>query len=302
MIGTDHSAAATSASLSFSRADAQIMVPDDAPVLDALRRTTHLGIGAHADDLETLAIEGILLCAKRSDRWFTGVVVTDGSGSVRSGRFADFSDQQIRQLRGVEQQRAAELGGYSAVVQLGHPSASAKAGDDSRVVEDLVRVLSWTEPEVVYTHDLADPHPTHVAVTLRVVEALRRLPKENRPRRLIGCEVWRGLDWLTPSERVVMRLESDESVQFELLRVFETQIASGKRYDRAVLGRRSAHATFAESHAVDGSSLIALGMDLTPLIDGKDPAEHVQDRIDRFAEEVRGRIRKLSGPGSGDIP
>src|SRR3990170_4629582 len=59
---------------------AEVFVPDGLPVEAALARTTHLGIGAHQDDLEIMAIHGILSCFHQKDHWFTGVVVTDGGG------------------------------------------------------------------------------------------------------------------------------------------------------------------------------------------------------------------------------
>ena len=40
----------------FSRADAELYVPDGRGVPEALDRTTHLGVGAHADDLELMAV------------------------------------------------------------------------------------------------------------------------------------------------------------------------------------------------------------------------------------------------------
>ena len=39
-------------------------------------------------------------------------------------------------------------------------------------VEDLAGLLRLARPEVVYTHNLADKHPTHVAVALRTISAL----------------------------------------------------------------------------------------------------------------------------------
>ena len=51
----------------------------------SVARTTHMGIVAHPDDLEILAYPGILECLGKDDRWFCGVVATDGRGSARSG-------------------------------------------------------------------------------------------------------------------------------------------------------------------------------------------------------------------------
>jgi LmbE family N-acetylglucosaminyl deacetylase len=53
---------------------------------EALARITHLGIGAHQDDLEFMAFHGILACFRmRDDRWFGGVTCTNGAGSSRTG-------------------------------------------------------------------------------------------------------------------------------------------------------------------------------------------------------------------------
>ena len=58
----------------------------------------------------------------------------------------------------------------------------------------------------MYTHNLADKHETHVAVALRTIAAIRGLPEEERPARLLGCEVWRDLDWMLDEEKVVLDL------------------------------------------------------------------------------------------------
>lgn len=280
--------------LTFEAPGAQVFVPDGTPIDEALRRTTHLGVGAHPDDLEILAAPGILACAGDLDRWFTGVVVTDGAGSPRSGPYATFDDERMKTVRREEQHAAARIGRYSAVVQLSYASANVRANSAVQVVADLERVLRVTRPEHVYTHNLADRHDTHVAVALRLLEAARRLPREERPTRVIGVEVWRDLDWLLAPERVFMDLGDNERLQLELLAAFESQIAGGKRYDLASVGRRRAHATFAEHASVDQASSAVLGMDLTPLLDGRDPSEYVDECIRRFAADVRSRIQRLS--------
>jgi hypothetical protein len=74
--------------MKFSQAAADVYVPDGVPVAKALTRTTHLCLAAHQDDIEIMAHQGIAECFGRKDRGFTGVVVTDGAGSPRTGRFA----------------------------------------------------------------------------------------------------------------------------------------------------------------------------------------------------------------------
>ena len=273
---------------------AEASVPDGAPLAAALARTTHLGIGAHPDDLEIMACHGIVECYRKSDRWFTGVTVTNGGGSPRAGAFGSKTDAEMIEIRKVEQKQAAALGEYSAVLLLNHASASVKDASDAGIAADLDAVLAATTPEVVYTHNLADKHDTHVAVALRVLAAVRRMPKSERPR-LIGCEVWRDLDWLADADKVPMPVDGAGTLASDLVGIFQSQIAGAKPYDRAAAGRRLANATFFESHVIRGSEALVWGMDLTPLVadESKDPSEFVAEHIHRFLADVKSRIAKM---------
>jgi LmbE family N-acetylglucosaminyl deacetylase len=283
--------------LSLSNTRADIFVPDGTAPAAALERTTHLAVGAHQDDLELMAAHGVIECFQNAARWFTGVVVTDGAGSARAFDYEHYSDEQMMAVRQLEQRKAAYVGEYSAILQLAHPSRAVKDAADPAVVADLTAILRATGPEVVYTHNLADKHDTHVAVCLRVLEACRALPTAQWPKRIIGCEVWRDLDWLCDADKVVMPVDGREHLHAALMGVFDSQIAGGKRYDLATAGRRRAHATYFESHGTDQHSSLIWGMDLTSLLGGADPAQLVKRYIERFESEVTSRIAKLS-PGS----
>ena len=279
----------------FKLETAQIFVPDGLPAKQALARTTHMAIGAHQDDLEIMAIDGILACFQQEDKWFTGVVVTNGSGSPRAGLYEDYTDQEMRLIRVVEQKKAAVVGEYAAQVLLDYPSSAVKNGADQDPVEDLVQLLQTAQPEVVYTHNLADKHDTHIGVTLKVIAAIRRLPEAGRPQRLYGCEVWRDLDWLVDEDKVSFNCSNLENLQAALLGVFDSQISGGKRYDLATMGRRRANATYYASHSTDVTTSSAFAMDLTPLIADStaDIGDYVQGFLDRFAQEVQQRLARL---------
>jgi LmbE family N-acetylglucosaminyl deacetylase len=279
----------------FKRETAQLFVPDGLPAQEALQRTTHMAIGAHQDDLEIMAFDGILKCFQRQDRWFTGVVVTNGSGSPREDVYADYSDEAMRQVRIKEQKKAAIVGEYSAQALLDYPSAAVKDPSNTDPVEDILSLLRVAQPEVVYTHNLADKHDTHVAVALRVIEAARRLPEVQRPQRLYGGEIWRDLDWLPDEDKVLFDCSAHENLQAALLGIFDSQIAGGKRYDLATLGRRRANATYFASHATDEADALTFAMDMTSLIRDPDAdvAAYVRGFIDRFADEVLGRLGRL---------
>ncbi len=274
---------------------AEIYVPDNTPVEAALARTTHLCFAAHQDDIEIMAAQPILECFQQKDKWFTGVVVTDGRGSPRDDLYKEYSDDEMRLVRFKEQRKAAFVGEFSAQVMLDLPSKIIKDTSRNEPVEDMVAVLRATKPQIVYTHNLADKHDTHVAVTLRVIEALRRLAPAERPERVVGCEVWRSLDWMVDPDKVLMNVSDHENLQFALLGVFDSQIAGGKRYDLASMGRRRANATYFESHGVDATTGLSYAMDMTPLMNDADkkPAEFVQEFIQRFAQDVNERVGRM---------
>jgi len=284
--------------MKLSRESSEIYVPNGADVSSTLGRVSHIAVSAHQDDIEIMAFHGILACFGIPDKHFMGVVVTDGAGSPRDGIYASYTDEQMRAVRRMEQKKAAFVGEYSAMAFLDHPSSAVKDPGNAGPKEDLKALLSATRPAVVYTHNLADKHDTHVAVALRTIAALRELPREQRPAKVLGCEVWRDLDWMVDRDKVVMRLDGHENLAMALVCIFDSQIAGGKRYDVATMGRRRANATYLESHSVDTAEMANFAMDLTPLVvdDSLSPTEYVQDYIRRFAGDVGARLAKLSAP------
>lgn len=282
--------------MKFHLETAEIYVPDRTPEEQALSRTTHLCFAAHQDDIEIMAAQPILECFQQEDKWFTGVVVTDGRGSPRDSLYKDYTDEQMRLVRFKEQRKAAVVGEFAAQIMLDIPSKEIKDGSQPGPVNDILAILRATQPKFVYTHNLADKHDTHVAVALRVIEALRKLNQAGRPERVIGCEVWRALDWMIDSDKVKMDLSAHENLQLALLGVFDSQIAGGKRYDLASMGRRRANATYWGSHGVDETTGLSYGMDLTPLIKDLNltPAEFVGQFLQRFTTDVQQRVMRNS--------
>jgi hypothetical protein len=122
-------------------------------------------------------------------------------------------------------------------------------------------------------------------------------PCEKRPQQVIGCEVWRNLDWLMDAEKVLMDVSGQDNLAAALNGIFDSQIAGGKRYDLATLGRRKANATFFESHATDKATQLIFGMDLTPLVadESRDIVEYVCCHIEKFKTDVRKKLDKRLG-------
>lgn len=283
--------------MEFSQPAADVFMPDGATVAAALARTTHLCIAAHQDDIEIMAYPGIAACHGSAEQWFSGVVVTDGAGSPRAGAFAHYTDEQMKLVRRDEQRHAATLGHYAAMIQLAHPSTVVKTPPSTPVRVDL-RAIMAAAPQVhtVYLHNPADKHDTHIAVFLRSLEALRSLPRAQRPRKIYGCEVWRNLDWLLDADKQVLDASAQPALAAELVAVFASQIAGGKRYDLATAGRRLANATFHTSHATDQASALTWAMDLSPLVNDETLSveQFTLGHLDRLRADIAARLKRFA--------
>lgn len=279
----------------MSNDHASYIVPGSPSPEEAVERTTHMGIGAHPDDLEVMALDGIFSCFDSDDQWFSGITVTDGAGSVRTGPYASCTEEELIDIRRREQRKAAVVGEYSIVYQLAHASSSVRDPSFQAHVSEIQQVLKEARPDVVYTHTPADRHPTHVAVSLAVVRALQEMPADARPETVFGCEVWRDLDWLCEEDRVVFDLSGMEHLRNALVGVFDSQIRGGKRYDRALSGRHRAHATFHASHEADAASSLMYGMDLTPAVEDGEPDLEglMRSCTSSFQTDVLDRLQSL---------
>jgi len=278
--------------MQFHKSTADLFVPDGLAAEAALARTTHLCVSAHQDDIEIMAYHGIAECFGRQDRWFTGVVATNGAGSPRSGIYGGYTDEEMQRVRLIEQRKAAYVGEYAAQVQLGYSSAEVKNHADPAPLEDLKQILRAARPEVVYLHNPADKHDTHIAVTLRAIAALRAVRDQARPKKVYGCEVWRDLDWLPDDEKQALPVSARSNIAAALVGVFDSQVTGGKRYDLATAGRRLAHATYFASHGTDQESALSFAMDLTPLVEDSSLsiAAYVLGAVDRFRADVARRL------------
>ncbi len=280
----------------FSNPRADVYVPGGAEAPErALARVTHLCVAAHQDDIEIMAHAGICACFGARDKAFGGVVVTNGAGSPRTGAYASLTDEQMQEVRREEQRRAAELGRYAVQIQLAHPSAHVKTPGHVAVRSDLDAIFSVCRPEVLYLHQPADKHDTHVAVFLRCLESLRALPAGQRPANVVGCEVWRDLDWLVDGDKVALDSGGLPELAGKLIQVFDSQVTGGKRYDVATLGRRAANATFHTSHATDRMAGITWAMDLTPLVSDSslDVAAFTLGYVERLRADIAQRIARF---------
>ncbi len=273
----------------------EIFIPDGLEEKQAIKRTTHMAIGAHQDDLEIMAYHGIEACFQQKDKYFMGIIVTNGSGSARDNIYKDYTNEDMIKVRRKEQIKAAVMGEYGALALLNYPSSDVKSKENESVVKELAELIELAQPEVLYTHNIADKHDTHVGVVLKTIKAIRLLPKDKRPKKVYGCEVWRNLDWVNDDEKVLLDVSKHPNLAASLVEIFDSQIIGGKRYDAATLGRRLGNATFNASHEVDETNALTYAIDLTPLCldDDLDVLEFISSYIERFKADVISKISKI---------
>lgn len=277
--------------MNFKKSNATIYFPGK----ESLEGVTDMCIAAHQDDIEIMAYGPISECYNSDTRNFCGVVMTDGAGSPRAGEYSNYTNEQMKEVRIQEQNDAAKLGNYTAILQLGYASSEIKDGNNKDTVDELYDILCQVKPERLYTHNLADKHETHVAVVLRVIEAVRRMPEDIRPKEIVALEVWRNLDWLPDSEKVCVDTSKYPQLAEDLITVYRSQVVGGKSYDKAAIGRRCANATFFESHNTDEASSQSFGLDLMPLVKGEEtPSDFIISYIEKFKSEVKNTIARLS--------
>lgn len=245
-----------------------------------------LAVSAHKDDIEMFALDGIFKAY--AEGGFAAAVLTDGGQCPRSGAYAAVSDEDMALLRSAEQKRAAEAGAYEALWLFEKTSAEVKraAKEGGALVEELAAIMRELPPlETLYIHNPFDSHPTHAAACVLALQAARLLPPALRPARVLGCELWRDLDWLTDADKVAMDVSGSDALAASLMSCFVSQNAV-KRYDIASLARRAANATFYQSHEGDSATALVYGVDMTCLLDGGDIAEFAEEKIAAFRRDL----------------
>ncbi len=281
--------------MDFQKPEATLFIPDQIDEKIAIQTTTRMAIVAHPDDAEILAYHGIVECFDNPKESFGCVTMTNGSSTPRDFLYADYTDEEMVQVRRREQQTASIIGKYSFVAQLDYTSKELRDGENQSPSIDLNTIFQKVNPRVVYTHNLADKHDTHMAATIRVINALRSLPDGRKPEAVYGCEAWRDLDWMTEIDQIRFDLSRHMNIAHALIAVHDTQNIGVKRYDQGVIARRRAHAVFNDTHGIGNLEAMGLGMDLTPLIKDSslDISQYAAQFIQRFSDEVVDRIHRM---------
>ncbi len=246
-----------------------------------------LGVGAHQDDLEFMCFNAI--SDGREAGGFSGVILTNGSGSTRNPEHEPLSPEKYSLVRNREQIKAANIGGYRQIIQLNHPSVDVKMANPKEAIQEMFEILTEMRPQIIYTHNPFDKHLSHIATLNVVVKAILEMPLIDRPKQLFGCEVWRGLDWLPSKFKLVWPIDDSGALRDQLTQCFPSQSGRSKNYAQAIKGRRQCNATFLDGYQKDQFQHAEYGIDLGVLI-GEKPkslASFCEEVLEEFQQEIR---------------
>ena len=135
-----------------------------------------------ADFYEFMAFRGILTCFGREDQWFGGVTCTNGAGSPRTGPYAGYTDAHMMAVRRQEQNAAALVGRYGAMLQLDYPSSAVRNPSDPSLKNDLKAVL-LADREVPYILQRINHNLDRCRTQFKLVESIEQ--QEDRMNQLV---------------------------------------------------------------------------------------------------------------------
>lgn len=247
-------------------------------------------IAAHKDDGEMIGIKAIDDSFKK-DESMVMIILTNGSGCPRVGEFKSVSDEDMVEIRTAEQKRAAEIGRYNCLYLLEHSSKEVQ-DMHTNIKNELVEILKkYPEIENIYIHNPFDKHNTHVGACELAIAAIKELYADGALKKLskvLGVEVWRGLDWLPDKYKVTIDTTGAEFISQNIMSVFVSQ-NSAKRYDEAISNRRLANATFDASHESNICTSLMYAIDLMGVVQdvNKNLSDLLTENLDLFEKELR---------------
>ena len=241
-------------------------------------KVKNLIIAAHKDDGEMIGLKGIYESLE-SEGSCAMIILTDGGGCPKTGKYAGLSYDEIVELRTTEQKNASEIGRYNSLYLLEHKSNDVKRKSSSIVSELTFILRQFSGVDTIYIHNPFDNHPTHKAASQIVINALRDLKKTYDiknvvqeggvnylpPKQIIAVEVWGGLDWIPGKYKYIIDTSKAEDLADKLMSQFVSQNYV-KKYDVASKARRYSNATFYESHNENVYESFSYGLDLTHFV------------------------------------
>jgi len=193
-------------------------------------KVKYLCICAYPNDCEIMSIEGIQR-GYRAKKYSFACVSTSCFAKDGKTNIADF------------QKKASEIGRYNALYVLKHKFEDIKDSENEEIIKEYVELINEIKPRIIYTHSLLDNDPIHVAVAIKVINALRTMRRSQHPKVIYGCEVNRDLDWVKEEKLVYFDNSKNVKLQKQLIAVYKTKKDDSHLVESAI-GKRFSNAGF----------------------------------------------------------
>lgn len=187
-------------------------------------KVKYLCICAYPSDCETMSIDGIQR-GYRAQKYTFSCVST--SNLAADGK-TNLSESQ---------KKAAEIGRYNALYFLKYKHEEIKDQENQDLIKDYVAIIKELKPRIIYTHSLLDSDPVHVAVAVKVLNALRTMRRYQHPKVIYGCESSRDLDWVKSDKVVCFDNSKNLKLQKQLISVYKDKNDNSYIVE-ATVGRR----------------------------------------------------------------
>jgi LmbE family N-acetylglucosaminyl deacetylase len=258
-----------------------VIRPEGVALADYAGQPNVAVIAPHPDD-DAIGVGGSLLRHRAAGENVFAIYVTDGAGTPTSG---GRTREEIVQTRQDEAMRGlGEMDGQAGIF-LNYPSKAVRSERVADVVHDLGAIFDLLRPRVIYVTAPYERHSTHVACTLRTVEAIRAV--EGFTPELKGYAVWGYLYGDENLEYVDITAHVD--AKRRAIRCHESEVA-GHAYDDGIIGFHRYAAVFQEAHGLQEMAYAELLLDMSRLV--REPDLSVGD----FArQQVTGFLERTYG-------
>lgn len=178
----------------------------------------------HPDD-EAFSIGGVIRMYSNMDVPVTYACLTLGEMGRNLGNPPFATRESLPEIRRVELKQACEAMGIKDLRMMGLRDKTIEFEDDEKMVKLVADLIDELNPSLIFTFLPGFAvHPDHEATARAVVEAVRRMPKGERPR-ILGCAFANDTIEKNGEAHIVVDVSSVKMDKLDALRAHASQTA-----------------------------------------------------------------------------
>ena len=178
----------------------------------------------HPDD-EAFSIGGVIRMYSNMGVPVTYACLTLGEMGRNLGNPPFATRESLPEIRRVELKKACEAMGIKDLRMMGLRDKTIEFEDDEKMVKLVADLIDELNPSLIFTFLPGFAvHPDHEATARAVVEAVRRMPKGERPR-ILGCAFANDTIEKNGEPHIVVDVSSVKMDKLDALRAHASQTA-----------------------------------------------------------------------------